>query len=136
MPFVVDASVSIALVIGDEVSPEADAARQRMLWDDALAPSHWWFEVRNVVLMNERKGRLTRDRAEGALTFLRLQPVSLDHDADEVRLLDLARAHKLTAYDAAYLEVAQRLAIPLASHDRALNRAARAIGVESLGVAS
>jgi predicted nucleic acid-binding protein len=130
MPFVVDASISIAWVIGDEISPAAEAARQRLAWDDACAPSLWWFEVRNVILLSERRGRLTRQRADGALAYLHRQPVALDHAADETGLLHLARAHGLTAYDAAYLELAQRLGVPLASLDRALLTAARAIGVE------
>ncbi len=132
MPFVVDALVSIAWVIGDEVSPAADAARQRLLHDDAVAPSLWWFEVRNVVLVNERKGRLSRDRAEGALALLRRQPVTLDHAADEERLLDLARVHRLTVYDASYLELAHRLAAPLSSLDRRLVAAASAAGVQTV----
>jgi predicted nucleic acid-binding protein len=132
MPFVVDASVSIAWVIGDEASPAADAARQRLLHDDAFAPSLWWFEVRNVVLINERSGRLARERADGALTYLRRQSIVLDHAADEKRLLDLARAHRLTVYDATYLELAQRLAAPLASLDRRLVAAARTIGIATV----
>ena len=132
MPFVVDASVSIAWVIGDEVNAAADAARQRLLHDDAFAPSLWWFEVRNVVLMSERKGRLTRDRADGALAYLRRQSIVLDHAAEDSSLLDLARAHRLTVYDATYLELARRMAVPLASLDRRLVAAARAVGVEAL----
>lgn len=132
MPFVIDASVSIAWVIGDETSPTADAARQRLLHDDAFAPSLWWFEVRNVMLMSERKGRLTRDRADGALAHLRRQSIVLDHATDERRLLDLARTHRLTVYDATYLELAQRLTVPLASLDQQLVAAARTVGVELL----
>jgi predicted nucleic acid-binding protein len=90
-------------------------------------------EVRNVVLLSERRGRLTRQRADGALAYLRRAPVALDHAPGETRLLDLARAHQLTAYDAAYLELAQRMGVPLASSDRSLAAAARAIGIETVG---
>jgi predicted nucleic acid-binding protein len=59
--------------------------------------------------------------------------VDLDHDADSDHLLHLARAHQLTAYDAAYLELARRLVLPLATLDRALIRAAEAEGTPLIG---
>lgn len=132
MAFVLDASVAIAWILTDERSPIAEAAGRRLSEEDAFVPTLWWFEVRNVVLMHERRGRLPLSRANGALALLRQQPVVLDHPVDDIRVITLAREHRLTVYDAAYLELAQRRGLDLATLDRELTLAARSTGVACL----
>lgn len=97
--------------------------------DDALVPTHWWFEVRNTMLIGERRERSTEQNTRFALDRLsrmtiRHMPVPFDTD-----VLALARKHRLTFYDAVYLELAQREGLALATLDNELASAARHEGV-------
>ena len=132
MPFVVDASVTLEWLMPDEASDLAERALERLGDDEAVAPSLWWFEVRNALLSAERRGRLARDQVQMALVRLARLPISLDHDVDEAVLLAVARQCRLTIYDAAYLELALRRGLPLATLDRELARAATAESVNGL----
>ena len=109
MPFVVDASVAASWILPDEGRAETNAAYVRLAGDYALVPSLWWFEMRNLFVMNERRGRLDRHKTDQALALLAGLPIRMDHGAVEAPLLRLARQHRMTVYDAAYLELAQRL---------------------------
>lgn len=102
--------------------------------DEALVPALWWFEVRNALVSNERRGRLGEADTAIMLRELARLPVSIDRSPEEASVLALARRHRLTVYDAAYLELAQREGLPLASLDSALQGAAAASGVSLLGV--
>lgn len=117
----------------DEMHQVADAARSRMLVEPAIVPAIWWFEVRNVFIVAERRGRIDRARTGQALALLADLPVSVDHDSDESVTLGLCREHRLSVYDAAYLALAIREGLSLATLDAALARAARAEGVEFVG---
>ena len=87
-------------------------------------PSLWWFEVRNTLIVNERRGRLTEaDTAEFLCVLSRLA-IAIDRMPDEAEILSLARRHRLSVYDASYLELAMRLRVPLATLDHQLLRAA------------
>jgi predicted nucleic acid-binding protein len=126
MPFVLDASAVLDWAFEGNLQRTASAAYRRLVADEARVPSLWWFEIRNVLIVNERRGRLTvADTAEFLLGLSRL-PIAADRDPDERAILALARRHRLTVYDAAYLELALRENIPLATLDAALARAARA----------
>lgn len=133
MPLVIDASVTIARLMPDETSDVAQMAHDRLLTDEARVPALWWFEVRNVLIANERRGRIGADQVTALLAALSRLPIVLDRSPDESALLGLARTFKLTIYDAAYLELAQRLAVPLATLDRDLLAAARTIGIACIG---
>lgn len=135
MPFVVDASVAACWLLPDETDHRADAAFDRFPTDTALAPSLWWFEMRNIFLLSERRGRLNSARTEQLFSLLNKMPIEIDRHPNETELMTLARRHKLTAYDAAYLELALRQHLPLATLDSALMRAAKAEGVEVIGEA-
>ena len=129
MPFVLDASVSASWAFDDEDHPTAALALERLRTDEARVPTLWWYEMRNIVVINERRGRLTR---EDATTFLRsLGELGIsDHpEPDEHTVLFIARTQGLTVYDASYLALAQQLALPLATLDAQLMRAAQAIQV-------
>ena len=135
MPFVVDASVAACWLLPDETDHRADAAFDRFPTDPALAPSLWWFEMRNIFLLSERRGRLNSARTEQLFSLLNKMPIEIDRHPNETEMMTLARRHKLTAYDAAYLELALRQHLPLATLDSALMRAAKAEGVEVIGEA-
>jgi predicted nucleic acid-binding protein len=133
MPFVIDASVTACWAFHDEDHPRADLALARLGSDHALAPSLWWFEVRNILVVNERRKRITVAETAAFLRDLASLPVTVDRTPDESEVLRLARAHRLSLYDAAYLELAQRSGAALATLDAALLRAAHAESVPSLG---
>ncbi len=130
MPFVLDASVTAAWCFPDEQSIVADAAMQRLLDDEALAPSLWPLEIRNILIVNERRGRIDTADADAFLRDLDGLPIRVRHDADLRGIFSLARKHQLTAYDAAYLDLALRTSAALATLDESLARAARAEGVQ------
>jgi predicted nucleic acid-binding protein len=132
MPFVLDASIVHAWAFA-EGNPTADRARERLKADIALAPRLWWFEVRNGLVMAERRGRLTERQSTAFLRELEQLPISADFDPREAEVMAFARRHRLTVYDAAYLELALREGVPLATLDSALVNASRAEKVPVLG---
>jgi predicted nucleic acid-binding protein len=135
MPFVLDASIAACWAFEDEDHPVAAVALERIRTDEARAPSLWWFEVRNTLLGNERRGRLTEADVAAFLRGLSRLGVTLDRTPDEAALLALARRHRLTVYDASYLELTQREGIPLATLDSELANAARAEKLPLIGAA-
>lgn len=133
MPFVIDASVAACWLLPDESHAYADAAFNRFPNDTAIAPSLWWFEMRNIFLSSERRGRLNPAIIEQFLSLLNALPIRTDHHPNETVLLTLARRHKLTAYDAAYLELAIREGLALATLDATLIHAAKTEGLDVIG---
>lgn len=125
MAFVLDASVVLGWSLPDEANERADRALARVARDRAVAPTLWWFEVRNALVVNERRGRLEPATTDAILAHLAALPVALDTAAESEAVLALARRHGLSVYDAAYLELATRLEAPLATLDAALADAAR-----------
>ena len=133
LPYVLDASVAACWCFHDEHDPRADAAFDLLDNDRALVPLHWWFEVRNVVLLGERRQRISESHAIGFLDRLQRSPIELAALPDQVGVLALARRHHLSFYDATYLELAQRRRIALATLDHELAAAAQAEGVTLVG---
>jgi predicted nucleic acid-binding protein len=134
--FVLDASVAASWCFPDESHRNAEAAFSLIGQDTALAPALLWFELRNVLLMGERRNRLSEAQTARFLRYLSELPIEVDRDPDDSLVLGLARIHRLSVYDAVYLELAQRRAIPLATLDRALMNAARAERVPLVGEGS
>ncbi len=132
MPFALDASIVLAWAFPDEQNPVADAALQRLDTDDGVVPALWWFEVRNALITGERRQRLDQAATAEFLRRLSNLPIAVDHTPDESVLLDLARRYRLSVYDAAYLELAVRLGVPLATTDSDLINAAPQAGVTLL----
>ena len=126
MPFVIDASIVAAWALQDEESSHAAEALERLRGEPALAPALLFFEVRNVLLVNERRGRLTEVQSAQFLRALARLPIRIDRSPDEAQLMTLARRHRLTVYDAAYLELALRERLPLVTLDARLEAAMRA----------
>ena len=136
MPFVLDASITLCWAFADEEHPVATAALDRIQQGQAQVPSLWWFEVRNSLLTNERRGRLTEAETASFLRNLGQLSINVDRVPADAGLLTLARQHRLTVYDAAYLELAQREGLKLATLDTALHRAAKVAGVPLLAEAA
>lgn len=133
MSIIVDASVALAWCLPDEPNPLAERTLDRLAGEDGLIPALFWYEVRNVLLTAERRGRIEAAHADEALFWLREMPFTADPGDDDVRVLALARKHGLTAYDAAYLALALARQAPLATLDGALAQAAGEEGVALVG---
>jgi predicted nucleic acid-binding protein len=129
VPIVVDASVVIARLLGEQ-HPRLSATILRRLDEDRwVVPALWWFEVRNALMINERRRRLTEEETVGHLEELGKVAVNVDREPEEEALMALARRHRLTVYDAVYLELALRERLDLATLDATLAEAARREGV-------
>jgi predicted nucleic acid-binding protein len=129
---VIDCSVTMSWYFKDEATPYSDAVRAALATQRAAVPALWPLEVANVLLMGERRKRSTQAKATKWLQILATMPIAVDTQTPGLAfdaILDLARSHKLTAYDGAYLELAMRLGVPLATSDTALKKAALAVGV-------
>lgn len=133
MPLVIDASVTACWALDDEHHPAAGHALDQLTSDIAYAPALWWFEVRNILVVNERRKRIREEESAAFLMNLSRLPVEIDHEPKEDTVLRLARRHQLTVYDAAYLELALRHQCSLATLDSALIHAARVEGISVLG---
>jgi len=125
MSFVLDASVTASWFLPDENDRDAWEAWRRSETEDVWVPLHWWFEVRNTMLMGERRNRISRALTSHALDRLSVLPITVEARPDGGAVFDLARRHGLTFYDAVYLELAQRRKTALATLDSALIAAAR-----------
>ena len=136
MPFVLDASVAACWAFPDEQDPRADAALARVRIEDAVVPTLWCFEVRNILVVNERRKRITEAGTNSFLRELARLRIRVDREPEENAVLRLARTHLLSVYDASYLELAVREAIPVATLDGKLASAAVAEGSELVGVTS
>ena len=124
MPFVLDASVAGPWILADEQSEAAARIAHRLLSEDALVPALWWYEVRNLLVVCERRGRLERSESDLFLSRLADYPIKVDAEVDWDATMRLARKHQLSVYDASYLELAIRSRVQLATLDVALQRAA------------
>ena len=134
MRFVLDASIAASWCFDDENERVADIAFDMLeAGYVAIAPLQFWFEVRNVVLVGLRRSRLTPDGMISALARIDSATVAYDPLPESSRIVMLARRHRLSFYDAAYLELAKRENMPLATLDQALARAATAEGVPLVG---
>jgi predicted nucleic acid-binding protein len=129
----VDASVTAAWCFADESHPAAEAAFERLEHERALVPALWWAEIRNILMVGERRGRIDAVATAQFLVDLAHLPIQADGDPISEVVLGLSRRHRLSAYDAIYLELAERFSLPLATLDARLAGAARADGVPLVG---
>lgn len=124
-----DASVAAGLLLPDETPPAHLAASIDAATGRLHAPWLLWAELRNVLLLAERRRRLPEGAAEAFLPLADRLDFAFDTAPDSAAVLRLARAHRLSAYDALYLELALRRRATLATLDAALRQAAGAEGV-------
>jgi predicted nucleic acid-binding protein len=129
MAFVLDASITACWAFRDEDHPDANLALEQMRTEEAVVPCLWWFEVRNILIVNERRRRIAESDTGAFLLNLSRLRIRVDRDPVEGVVLGLARNHRLSVYDAVYLELAQREGISLATLDADLQKAAAAAGV-------
>jgi len=132
MGFVLDASIAACWILPDEHNAKADISLDALENARASVPEIWDYEVRNLLIVNERRGRISADATASGLAFLSTLPIDIARNAHMEAILDVARRHRLTFYDAAYLELAMRKKMPLATLDSALIAAVRAAGIELL----
>jgi len=131
--FVLDASLAASWFLPDEASPGTNALLDRLVDEEAAVPSLFRHEMRNLMLLAHRRGRLSRAKLRDVVDELGAAPFRDHGPGDDVEILDLAIRHDLTAYDAAYLDLALRERVPLATLDRKLAVAAHAENVPVLG---
>ena len=127
---VLDASVTLTWFLDDEQAPQADVAREHLIKDRTFVPQLWHLEVRNGLIIAERRGRLSANRMIECLETLKWLPIQTDSGAELETVVSLARTHSLSCYDAIYLELAKRRNAVLASLDGALARAATVEGLQ------
>ncbi len=130
--FVVDASVTLAWCFADEASDAADEALGRLEREEAITPAIWPLEVANGLRTAERRGRLELAdlaRVRDLLLALPIEVEAIDLNLALGEVTEIARRLDLTAYDAAYVALAARLGLPLATVDERLRRAATSAGV-------
>jgi predicted nucleic acid-binding protein len=129
MSFVLDSSVTLAWAYAEETSPAVRHVFERLADRGAWVPSLWRLEVANALAINVRRGRRDAAFRDATLEDLALLPIAIDRETDQHAwgaTLHLAVRHRLTTYDAAYLELAQRRGLPLATLDSELRMAAAA----------
>jgi len=131
--FVLDASATLPWCFADEATVATNALLARLkTGDEALVPAHWTTEVANALLIAVRRGRISFQDAEQFLEDLDALPIRIDATTTKLarsHILPLAEKHALTIYDAAYLELAIRQSVPLATLDDDLRKAGHASGV-------
>lgn len=137
MSLVLDSSVTLAWVYADEVTEPVRTVMDHVGEEGAWVPGLWRQEVANVLETGVRRGRHDAAFRDACLADLAVLPISVDPETDRQawgESLRLAEVHRLTLYDAAYLELAIRRGYPLASLDKELCSAAKAEGLAVLGI--
>jgi predicted nucleic acid-binding protein len=135
MNFVLDCSIAMAWCFEDEATEFTDSVLEGLAQGSAKVPSIWPLEIANVLAISERRGRTNQAKITQFLRLLGSLPITVDAKTGEKAFTDvltLARTHKLTSYDAAYLELALREGLALATLDEELKRVANKLGVTIL----
>jgi len=133
---VVDCSIAMAWLFHDEATPKTVALLNRLATETALVPAWWFVEIANVLAMAERKGRITPSQSDAFIADLSKLAIERDDEATNrafTHLLALCRTHRVTSYDAIYLDLAIRRGLPLATLDEDLRKAAKKLGIRLLG---
>lgn len=136
MEFVLDSSVTMSWFFDDEATAATDKLLDRLNSDGrAIVAAHWALEVSNTLLMAERRKRSTVAESSHFIAILDALPIETDQETvsrASTSSMELARAQGLTLYDSAYLELAMRRSLPLATLDNQLRAAAKKTGVPCL----
>ena len=134
--FVVDASVSAAWFLPDEANPRTEAALLATATHEVWVPALWLLEMGNLLLSAQRRKRISADKRRELAVAASALRIKVDREPVGIRTIDeIAARHGLTAYDAAYLELAMRRGIPLATQDLALIAAMARAGVPAADAA-
>jgi len=127
---VVDASVAACWCLPDEYSEIAETALEAAMLGAMVVPGLFAYELENVLLVNERRKRISALQAREGMALIARLTIDVDLGFTRETLLHIARRHGLSVYDAAYVELALRQQLPLATLDRKLASAAMAEGLE------
>lgn len=136
MSLVLDPSLAFGWYFEDERTPAADAVLDQVVEAGAIVPGLWQLEIANGFQSAIRRKRIDPAFRDGAIAQLAALPITVDPDTDLyawTTILQLADRFRLTAYDAAYLELAQRRELPLATRDQQLRAAGKTLGLALLG---
>ncbi len=134
--FVLDCSIAMAWLFHDESTPKTVALLNRLAAETALVPGWWFIEIANVLTSAERKGRINDAQSDAFIANLSKLGIEQDDEGPDrafTHLLALCRKHRLTSYDAIYLDLAIRRSLPLATLDGDLRKTAKKLGVSLLG---
>lgn len=131
MPFVLDNSVVTGWYVADQASDYTRAVALRLTQDRALVPALWQLELANVLKTVCTRGKLSQQQGREILDALAELPIDIDSGPapGQRQLFELAMRYQLSSYDAAYLELAMRHGLPIATQDAALRAAAQLAGV-------
>lgn len=135
MTFVLDASIAVAWGLGDERTAESLGVLDVVEADGAIVPRMWPFEVANALVVAERRGRATEAETGRLLELLKRLPIDVveaPRDATLDALTAVGREHRLSVYDAAYVDLALRRGVSLATFDRPMRAAAQKVGIALL----
>ena len=130
--FVLDASVALAWFFQDAADAYADRVLESLAERTAVVPSIWPLEIANALVTGERRNRNLPEQSDTWLSNMKQLPIRVEAEvglAEIPDLLAICRSWQLTSYDAAYLELARRLQLPLATLDQKLHQAASAAGL-------
>ncbi|MBV9575028.1 MAG: type II toxin-antitoxin system VapC family toxin [Gammaproteobacteria bacterium] len=133
MNFVLDASITLSWCFSDEATPKTTILLERLESESAIVPGLWSLEVGNILIAAEKRKRISYASIKEFLTLLENLNIEIDDEIGARGFRDiifLAHSEKLTTYDAAYLELAMRYGLPLATKDLALIQAAKRVGVK------
>jgi predicted nucleic acid-binding protein len=130
MPLVLDSSAIIPLAMNDEDAGYALAVLSAMARDETFAPTLFWYEVRNVLAIGERRQRITSAVVDDFIAELERLPIIFAPPTATSDVLQIARGFQLTVYDAAYLALARSKQATMATQDVRLAKAALAAGIE------
>jgi predicted nucleic acid-binding protein len=132
MPIVIDASITVAWCYEDAATPLSEVVLQHVRTDRAIVPAVWPLKVANAILTGERRGRLSDANTERFLSLLQAMSITVDEETSVqawTSILALARRFALSSYHSAYLELALRRGVAIATTDRQIVAAARDLGV-------
>jgi predicted nucleic acid-binding protein len=132
MSFVLDASIALSWCFADEATTYTWKLLERLEEETAFVPSIWPLEIGNILILAERKKRVSYAHVIQSLELMSNLPIQIDEETAQRAFYEtsqLAHAEKLTSYDASYLELSIRLGIPLATKDKILAKVAKKLGV-------
>ena len=136
-PFVVDNSIVMAWCFKDESNAYSDSILDRLTETVAIVPSIWPLEVVNVLLVAERRKRISEADSVRFTALLSQLPIRVEYESPDRVMKDLsglARSTNLSSYDASYLDLAMSKGVPLATSDKKLRKAAEVVQVPILGI--
>jgi predicted nucleic acid-binding protein len=133
MSYVLDASITLSWCFSDEATPETITLLEQLESETAFVPERWSLEVGNILISAERRKRISYANITEFISLLQNLNIKTDYETSSRgfrEIISLSHSEKLTTYDAAYLELAMRLGLPLATKDVQLAKVAKKMGIK------